>query len=452
MRPRDDARQIFRAAIQAVDASAAVRRAMLLENDRLLIGGREVARLTDSGRVIIVGAGKAAIGMASGALGALDSRVDAGVLSVPHLTETAIPPLDVFGAGHPLPDTGSLAAAAESLRMARSAGAEDLVLCLISGGASALWAAPPPGVTLHDLRQVTSALLLAGAEIGEVNIVRKHLSRLAGGRLAAAAAPARLITLAISDVIGARPETIGSAPTVPDATTCEDALTVLARHRIEPPSSVLRHLQMVVLEEPQDESAGDGMEYHIVASLDDALSAARAEAENLGYRAEIVSNELRGEARAVGVDVANFALDAWRASGGRPRALIWGGETTVTVRGDGRGGRNQELALSAARILEGRDEFTILACGTDGIDGPTHAAGGLTDGGTVGRAAAAGGVDDALERNDVLPLLDAAGDLVVTGPTGTNVGDILVVLIRPLQGADAVDAGAGIAASGAEER
>ncbi|MBA2668821.1 MAG: DUF4147 domain-containing protein [Gemmatimonadetes bacterium] len=342
-----------------------------------------------------------------------------------------MPPLDVFGAGHPLPDSGSLAAAAESMRMARGAGAEDLVLCLISGGASALWAAPPNGVGLDALREITSRLLFAGAEIGEINTVRKHLSRIAGGRLALAAAPAKLITLAISDVIGAPPETIGSAPTAPDTTTFNDALAVLARHELDPPPSILRHLQIGATDETQaGATAADGVIFHIVARLDDALSAARAEAESLGYRAEIVSNSLTGEARAVGADIARFALEALRSAGGERRALIWGGETTVTVRGDGRGGRNQELALAAARILEGRYEFTILACGTDGIDGPTHAAGGLTDGGTVARAAAAGlSADDALERNDVLPLLSAAGDLVVTGPTGTNVGDILVVLV-----------------------
>ncbi|CAN5627227.1 glycerate kinase [soil metagenome] len=431
MTAREHARQIFQAAVRSVDAATSVRHALLLENDRLLLRGREVARLTDAGRVIVLGAGKAAMGMASGALEALESRVDAGVLAVPHLSETAMPPLDVYGAGHPLPDTGSLAAAAESMRMARGAGAEDLVLCLISGGASALWAAPPDGVGLDDLRQITSALLLAGADIGEINTVRKHLSRIAGGRLALAAAPAKLITLAISDVIGAPPETIGSAPTVPDNTTFNDALAVLARHELDPPLSVLRHLQIGAADETQaGETAADRAIFHIVARLDDALSAARAEAESLGYRAEIVSNSLTGEARAVGADIASFALTALRSAGGDRRALIWGGETTVTVLGEGRGGRNQELALAAARILEGRDEFTILACGTDGIDGPTHAAGGLTDGGTVARAAAAGlSADDALERNDVLPLLSAAGDLVVTGPTGTNVGDILVVLV-----------------------
>jgi glycerate 2-kinase len=431
MTAREHARQIFQAAIRSVDAAASVRNALLLENDRLLLRGREVARLSGRGRVVLLGAGKAAIGMASGALDALEARVDAGVLAVPHLSETAMPPLDVYGAGHPLPDTGSLAAAAESMRMAREATAEDLVLCLISGGASALWAAPPAEVGLDDLRKLTSALLLAGVAIGEINTVRKHLSRIAGGRLAVAAAPAKLITLAISDVIGAPPETIGSAPTVPDTTTFEDALSVLSRHELDPPPSILRHLQIGATEEMRRRPApGEGAIFHIVARLDDALSAARAEAESLGYHAEIISNSLTGEARVAGADVASFALDALRSAGGERRALIWGGETTVTVRGDGRGGRNQETALAAARILDGRDEFTILACGTDGIDGPTHAAGGLTDGGTLGRAAAAGfSADAALERNDVLPLLSAAGDLVVTGPTGTNVGDMVVVLV-----------------------
>jgi glycerate 2-kinase len=425
---REDALAIFRAGVAAVDAEAATRAA--LDNDDGSL------RPQEGGRLLLLGAGKAAMGMARGAMAVLGDRVTAGAVAVPHGAEAAAGtpwPVEIWQAGHPLPDAGSLAAATEALRLARSAGIADRVLCLLSGGASALWAAPATGLTLEHLRRVTDTLLSAGAAIEEVNRVRRHLSAIAGGRLAAAAVPAPLLTLAISDVIGSPPESIGSGPTVPDPYGFEEALEVLSRYGVDEPPAVVGHLQRGLageLEESPKPGSLPQSHFRVIASLAEAVEGARREAERRGYRAQVVSDALTGHARAAGSEIASLALQAARAAGER-RALIWGGETTVVVRGDGRGGRSQELALAAARMLQGFGGVTLLAAGTDGVDGPTPAAGAVVDGGTVARAREHGfDADAALSNNDALPLLHAAGDLLVTGPTGTNVGDLVVALLE----------------------
>lgn len=436
MQTRQHALRIYDAALRGVDAETAVRGAIRREHGSLLVGGTRVEPPKAGGRLLVLAVGKAAPGMTRGALAALQGMVDDGIVTTTHPAATPLAPLTVFGAGHPLPDAGSLAAAAESLNLARGAGPDDLILCLISGGASALWAAPPAGVMLGDLREITEALLHAGAAIGELNIVRRKLSRISGGRLARAAAPARIITLAISDVIDASPPIIGSGPTVRDPARFADALEVLAKYDVHAPAATLGFLQQGAATEEGSEAETDGSDspFYIVADLSDALEDARAAAERLGYRTALVTSRMSGEARVTGSEIASFVLSAARAAGGERRALIWGGETTVTVRGRGRGGRSQELALSAARMLDGLDGVLILAAGTDGVDGPTRAAGALIDGGTLSRARKAGfSADDALARNDSFPLLEAIGDLVVTGPTGTNVGDLVIALIEPEQ-------------------
>jgi glycerate 2-kinase len=410
MELREQARDIFDAAVREVEPEAAVIRAARILDGRLVIADHEVEWPAGGGRLLVLAAGKASTGMARGLIRALQGRVDAGVVATPQTFTPPLPPLDVFGAGHPLPDAGSLAAAAESMSLARGASPGDLVLCLLSGGASSLWAAPPDGVSLGHLRAVTGALQRSGATIAELNVVRKHLSRLAGGRLARLAAPAPVLTLAISDVIGAPPDTIGSAPTIADTSSFADALEVLAKHGVDETPAVLRHLQRGAAGDLEEAGGVDGRRFHVIADLDNALRAAAAQAAALGYRAEIVSASLTGEARAVGADIASFAMRALRSGDPEPRAFIWGGETTVAVRGDGRGGRNQEVAVAAARMLEEASGILILAAGTDGIDGPTHAAGGVVDGGTIQRARAAGiNADHALQRNDSLAVLAAGG-------------------------------------------
>lgn len=425
---REDARRILEAGIAAVDPREAVLRA-------LAGGGGEEIDLRAGGRVLLVGAGKAAAGMARGALEVLGDRVAGGTLTVPDGTVADLPGIEVWKAAHPVPDTRGLAGAVAALETARAAGADDLVLCLLSGGASALWPAPPAGVSLSDLRAVTDALLRAGAPIGEVNTVRRHLSRIAGGWLARAAAPARLLTLAVSDVVGSPPEAIGSGPTVPDPTTFHDALEVLRAREVAAPAAVLAHLQRGEAgEAPETAKPGDPAfrraSFHLVARNRDALEAAAREAERLGYRATVLGDDLEGEAREVAAQVAALAWGAHAEGDVRPAAYLLGGETTVTVRGAGKGGRNQELALAAALEIEGEPGVVVAAVGTDGRDGPTGAAGGMVDGESVARARAAGVEPrDALARNDAHASLRASGDLVVTGPTGTNVNDLVLVLV-----------------------
>jgi glycerate 2-kinase len=419
-RLRDDALRILESGIDAADPHAAVLRALAREGDALHVRGAAEPIDLAAGRVWVVGAGKAAAGMARAALEVLGDRVAGGTVTVP--AGGPVPVLagiEVWAASHPLPDTHGLAGAAAALATARAAREEDVVLCLLSGGASALWPGPPTGVSLSDLAETTARLLRAGAPIGEVNTVRRHLSRIAGGWLARAAAPARLVTLAVSDVVGSAPEAIGSGPTVPDGTTYRDALRTLLHYGVEVPAAVRAHLQRGDAgETPETPKPGDPAfaraSYHVVADNRDALAAAAEAAERLGYRTTVVADDLEGEAREVAAEVA----------------FLLGGETTVTVRGRGRGGRSQELALAAALEVEDEPGVVVAAVGTDGRDGPTDAAGGIVDGETVARGRTQGAdARDALERNDAYTFLHAVGGLIVTGPTGTNVNDLVLVLV-----------------------
>jgi glycerate-2-kinase len=437
---RDDARRILLAGVAAADARDAVRRALRLDGEELWVMDAEQFHLAAIERVLVIGVGKAAAGMALGVRDVLGGRIAGGTVTTRDGYAAQVPGIDVWEAAHPVPDTRGLAGAADALRLAREAGPRDLVLCLLSGGASALWPCPPPGVSLTDVQAVTSALLRAGATIAEMNAVRKHLSRIAGGWLARAASPALLMTLAVSDVVGSALDVIGSGPTVPDPTTFADALDVIQGYEIAAPPAVLAWLQRGAAGElPETPKLGDPVfaraSAHVIASNDDALRGAVAEAERLGWRAEIVANDLEGEARAVAPGIARLAIERQRAlsPGDRPLALLLGGETTVTVRGRGAGGRNQELALAVAMELEGTQGIVVAAMGTDGTDGTTSAAGAIVDGGTVARAADVRlFAREALDANDSHPFLRATGDLLVTGPTGTNVCDVVLLLVSPV--------------------
>lgn len=432
---RGHALAILNAALAAADARAAVARALAMDGERLTVAGAEEVDLASIDRILLIGAGKAAAGMAEAALEVLGGRIAEGTITTRDGHGAGLPRIEEWEAAHPVPDTRGMAGAADALRLAREAGPRDLVLCLLSGGASALWPAPVAGVSLTQLQEVTDALLRSGAAIHEINTVRKHLSRIGGGWLARAAAPARVVTLAVSDVVGGALDVIASGPTVPDPTTYGDALDVLQSRGIHPPPAVLAHLR-----------AGDGGEReetpkpgdlaferasaHVIAGSREALAGASREAERLGYRTRIVAEDLEGEASSVGEQVAQLAMGALAEHADAPLAFLLGGETTVTVQGSGRGGRNQELALAAAVELEGVQGVLAAAMGTDGTDGPTDAAGAYADGGTVARGHAAGlDARDALRRNDAYPFLRAAGDLIVTGPTGTNVNDVVLVLV-----------------------
>ena len=426
---------ILRAALAAADARQAVRQALHLEDATLRVNRQTRLPLDAVHRVLLLAAGKAAPAMALGARDVLGERITRGVLvTVDATAAEPLPSVDLWRAGHPLPDARGLAAAGEALHLARQAGEDDLLLCLLSGGASALWPAPPPGVPLGELRRLTRALLRAGVPIAELNTVRKHLSRLAGGQLARVAAPARLLALVVSDVVGSAPEAIASGPTVPDPTTYADALAVLARYGVEPPPAVRAHLQAGAAGAlPETPKPGDlafaRTATHVVLCNRDALQAAAQAAAGLGYAPRIVGDTLQGEARDAAREIVQAAREARDA--GERAALLWGGETTVTVRGGGTGGRSQELALAAALLLDGEPGIALAAFGTDGRDGPTDAAGAIVDGRTLARARELGlDAEAALRRNDAYPLLDRAGALLRTGPTGTNVNDVLVVVVE----------------------
>jgi glycerate 2-kinase len=357
------------------------------------------------GRTILLALGKAAAEMAQ----AVEARWDgplSGLAVTRRGSEAPAGRIDVIGCAHPMPDESSVAAAQRLLGLARAAGPDDLVLVLLSGGASALACLPGEGLGLAEKQRLTDALLRSGANVREINCVRRHLSRFKGGRLALAAAPARLVTLAISDVIGDAPEDIGSGPTAADPTGVADALAILVRYGIAAPERGWS-------ETPKRVPG----EYRLVASGSDALAGAAAEARRLGYRVRLI--ECEGEASEVGREHAALALRAAPGS-----ALISGGELTVTVRGSGCGGPNQEYALAAALALAGREHISGLAADTDGIDGDSEAAGAFFDGG-----GAAGG-EAALEANDSGTWFAERSGLFVTGPTGTNVSDLRIILTR----------------------
>jgi hydroxypyruvate reductase len=424
----------FDAALREADATASVLRYCRRTGDIVRIGDREEADLAAFGRIVMVGAGKASVGLAKGALAVFGDRRSTGSLVTKDGYASSIPRIRVVEAGHPVPDDRSVAAADAALSLARSCGPNDLLLCLLSGGASALWAAPPASIPLHDLGLLTGRLLESGAPIEELNVVRRHLSRIAGGRLALASNGARLVTLAISDVVDAPADVIGSGPTLPDHSAPEEALAVLRRHEIDPPISIRRYLERSAAEHERDRPAVDEdwrhRSFHVIASIDDALDAATRSLRARGYDVRVLDRRMRGEAREVASRVAETALQA-RLAGASRLALLWGGETTVTVRGPGTGGRNQEIALAAAIHLAQQPEITIAALATDGSDGPTDAAGGYADSGTVSRAAMAGcDARTALRENDSNTFLRSAGDLVTTGPTRTNVNDLVFALIR----------------------
>ena len=362
----------------------------------------------DGKRILVLAVGKAAGGMAAAAERHFGDKAE-GLAVLPHGLCAPLERMVVARAGHPLPDGNSVEAAERLIALASEAQDGDLVLVLLSGGASALACLPGAGLSLADKKALTDRLLRSGAAIDEINAVRRHLSRIKGGRLGQAVAPARLVTLAISDVVGDRPETIGSGPTAADPLSLDQAKAVLVRYGIEAPAEGWS--------ETAKEVTGD---YRIVACNGDALAAAAAEARRLGFEPRLIEDEA-GEARDAGRRHSEVAL-------GLPpgTALISGGEVVVTVRGRGRGGPSQEYALGAALALAGRSGIFGLAADTDGIDGRSEAAGAFFDGGTIARFR--GDPRSLLEANDSGRLFETLGDLLVTGPTGTNVNDLRIML------------------------
>ena len=417
MTSRDAVRAIWEAALAAGDVTPLVRRHLHLDRRHA--------------RIFLLGAGKASGAMAAAAEEVAGDRVAGGFVVVKDGYGGHLRRVEIAEAGHPVPDARGLAASARLLEVARSAGEGDLVLFLVSGGGSALTLAPAPPITLAEKQEVTRLLLASGAAIGELNAVRKHLSAFKGGQLARAAAPAAVLTLALSDVIGDPLDVIASGPTAPDPTTFADALEVLARRGLSGrvPPSVARRLEAGRAGEIRETPKPGDPLFERVANVvigNNALvtDAAAATARRLGYRTDLTTRELQGEAR----DVAReFVARARRLP--PPACLIAGGETTVTVRGPGKGGRCQEFALAAALELEPTDRITILAAGTDGTDGPTDATGAIVDAGSIARGSAAGAdARRALADNDAYRFLRASDDLLVSGPTRTNLLDLYVAV------------------------
>ena len=388
------------------------------------------------GRTLVVGAGKAAAAMARAVEDSwphAEGHPLAGLVVTRYGHAVPCRRIEVVEAAHPVPDQAGLDAARRILQRVEGLGPDDLVLCLISGGGSALLSLPAAGITLEEKQAVNKALLRSGAAIDEMNCLRKHLSAIKGGRLAAAAAPARVVSLLISDVPGDDPAVIASGPTVPDPTTFADALAILEKYRIEAPASVRQHLEAAAEETPKP---GDPRlarcEVHLVARPQDALEAAAAAARAAGVTPVILGDSIEGEAREVAQVMAGIAHQVARF--GQPAAapcvLLSGGETTVTLRGKGRGGRNAEFLLALTVALEGAPGIHAIACDTDGIDGSEDNAGALSGPASLARAAAAGlDAKAMLADNDGYGFFAGLGDLVVTGPTLTNVNDFRAVLI-----------------------
>lgn len=434
---RRAAAQILAHALSAVDAYSVTSRAIRLEGDVLLVDGRPFPLFAGS-RVIVVGAGKACAPMAQAVEDALEDRLTAGLIAVKTGYAVPLRRIALREASHPLPDASGEAAAAEILSLVSGLGPKDLVLCLISGGGSALLPLPREGLTLRDKISTTDLLLRSGADITEINTVRKHLSRIKGGQLARAVSPARLVTVLISDIVGSPIDAIASGPTVPDTTTFADGLAILAKHRLTErvPPAVLATLRRGAAGGlPETPKPGDPVfaEAYTAVIADNATAARAAVtgAEQLGFHAQLLSTYIEGEAKEVGRVLAGIAREiaATEHPVARPACLVCGGETTVIVTGAGRGGRNQEVALSAGRPLAGLPAVLLVSFATDGTDGPTDAAGGVADGTTWARARAQG-FDPIrhLADNDAYPLLDAVGDLIRIGPTHTNVNDLMLIL------------------------
>ncbi len=422
-RLRDDALMLAQAAIDAADPAP------------LVTGALATLPITGD-RVLIIAAGKAAAPMAAAAVETLDGTAMHGVVVTPARAGGPVAGLDALEAGHPLPDASSEAAAREVARLLGDAGPADAVLLLLSGGASALLALPAGDVTMEDYAAVTALLLAHGADIHTLNTVRKHVDALKGGHLARMAAPARVHALILSDVIGDPVDTIASGPVSPDPTTYADAMRALhdAAAWAGTPERVRRHLERGAAGEYAEtpkpgDALFDGVAARVVGNNALAREGAAERARALGYEVVMIDEPIAGAARDAGGAFARRAL-ALRAASPRRVALIGGGETTVEVRGAGRGGRNQEVALGAAVELAGSTNVLIGSFGTDGIDGPTSVAGAVADGDSVGRASERGLQAQAcLDDNDAFGFFGCLHDLLLTGPTGTNVLDVQFALV-----------------------
>lgn len=385
------------------------------------------------GRTVVIGAGKGVAQLARAFEQSWDGPIE-GVVVTRYGYAVSCERIKVLEASHPLPDAAGLAAAKELLQMVSNLTEDDLVVALVCGGGSALLPAPPAGLSLEDEIALNCALLASGVPIAAMNSIRKHVSRIKGGRLALAAAPAKVVSLVVSDIPGDNPAFVASGPTIPDRSTCEDALAAIKRYRIELPERIINHLQRKEAEAPRPDDKRFGKnEVHVIASARRSLEAAARAAENHGIRAAILSDAMEGEAREAGKFHAALAREVatQRRPFDHPVVLLSGGETTVTLRGNGKGGRNSEFLLSVALGIENLEGVYALAADTDGIDGSEDNAGAFADGGTATRIRAMDRDPEMLlANNNAWTAFSLLGDLFAPGPTGTNVNDFRAILIE----------------------
>jgi hydroxypyruvate reductase len=427
--------EIFQHGLAAADPKTSIKRHVSLR-DNILSVNRKPYSLENFEHVYVVGFGKAAASMASALEDILEDWLTDGLVVVKYQHTAPLRKIKLIEAGHPVPDERSLYAARSVLDFLARCTDRDLVLCVISGGASALLTHPVPSVNLEDLRELTEQLLASGADIYEINTLRKHLSMVKGGQLARAAHPATVISLILSDVIGDDISTIASGPTAPDPTSFADCAAIIQKYHLNPPPSIREYIVAGLRgEAPETPKPGDAIfekiDNIIVGNNYQAIKAAAERARELGFNTLILSTQIEGDTReAAGFHVA--ILKEVLHSGNPvapPACILSGGETTVKLKGDGLGGRNQEFTLYAAKLIEGMEDVAVLSCGSDGSDGPTDAAGAIATGNTVREGEELGvKVDEYLENNDSYNFFKAIGGLVKTGPTNTNVMDLRILL------------------------
>lgn len=428
--------EVLTAALRAVDPADAIRACVSWHGNALHVNDTEYALLPGR-EVCVFGTGKASAVMAATLEEIIGERITTGWVNTKYSHAVSTRWVTVHEAGHPLPDEQGLIGTRRMLELLRQTGQEDLILCPISGGGSALWTLPVEGVSLADLATLTDALLRSGATINEFNAVRKHLSQVQGGQFVKVAHPRPVVSLILSDVVGSPLDVVASGPTVPDPTTFADAWAVLEKYELvgRIPLSVEKHLQRGLTGEiPETPKPGDSIfartQNVVIADVAMAAEAAVSRARELGFHTLLLTTWLGGEAREVGYFLAGIARTIHERGEplSRPACVVAGGETTVTVRGSGLGGRNQELALAAALGIEGLPSTLIVAWASDGGDGPTVATGAIVDGGTVSRARLRGLVPERyLQNNDSHSFFRDLGELWVTGPTRTNVNDLTLI-------------------------
>ncbi len=437
-RLRQDAIAIFEHSVKAVDPANAIKRNLAVEGNRLAIQGK-IYDLSDYENIFVIGMGKASAAMAKALEDLLGERIKSGIVNVKYGHAVPLKIVRANEAGHPVPDEAGLAGTNQILQLLSETGEKDLVFCLISGGGSALLPCPADGITLDDKQRLTQDLLDCGATIHEINALRKQVSKVKGGRLARLVYPSTLISLILSDVIGDNLDSIASGPTVPDMTTFRDCLNILEKHKIhgEIPQAILEYVEKGFRGEFEETPKPDDPIFArtqnvIIGSNEQALRAAKGKGDELGYNTLILSSFIEGETTEVAKVHAAIAKEILRSENpvGRPACVVSGGETTVKIRGTGLGGRNQEFALAAAISIDGLEEVVILSAGTDGTDGPTDAAGAIADGSTIRRSEKLGMIAEKyLRDNNSYNFFKPLEDLIITGPTNTNVMDLRIIMV-----------------------